>query len=1042
MSNLIVTSHDNHLRVRIENYSSLNKLALSRVLTDLTTTSHVPLPEMLVTVLLTYDSDHCSWKVPVTLSEPPKIGNEPGKSRIWTDFTFQEIGKGEEFLNLESIVEKDPGAVAPGISLPHPYLTAEKAKQVNQWVSAGAQLDPDGAEVDSGTAPRPEPVPESTEATPVPAVKRPPGVKGRKPVSISACPANQSKPRPHTSPEPPKPASRGSEDVVTPPRRKWKMVHDFSPSGAGHSTEQKTASADQSPEKKLSADSACPKTPENMRTVSAFDATKYGLSKTPGHAGRVSKASPHAQNLDKHQKVASKARYPRRNELIDVFSSPKSSPATGQPTFSFDQPALVPQQPPSKPQSQQNSPALKTTTPDDANNLLDLIGLEIESDNTVASTTRATSDTESKSFSTEYPDKKNPDDNERRLVMLRQVLEEEKREVAISDAMGVGKANPVRPRRQPNSDALIKKRLAELERPHKAEEKQAVEESATREFRRTNHKAPNPGQKQKSKAEKKAQRQATLEDAWGGLKKAAAKPTVDSSKPRASESKSAQARTTGRKNQMKTRAEIQSEEHTNQTSRNFFEVLKPVLNVAEYFQGSLSLEVQIGLILIPLLPKTYGGGGGVITLDEWIKIFQSKHGLPAPTTKFINRVTTSGADIDHIVDLNGSKAELKRRLFEQEYSEYSITYEYHCRTTADQELIIVIDEQGNYTVKKPTTQIGAVNLHFPGQIWDASAIVSGVNELDQGADPELGEAIKHLIDNLWVPLDRSLIRIFTKVPKANKFVIEKVLMKRWTRHRHIRVEDPPSTKDSKVDGPPTKDTKADDSVSYSADSSKKHPVSVGKNASNESDNTEKQDLCVQITEVQHLFIGTCPSNPQAIRARSAGPAEMTRRGRQWYEVSLVSPAIETILKSNTTLEIGERTDDWRAEDLLGNSTTLFSKNSSSSTVASAIGSAGLPDLLRLTKSVVEKMDGIGYWNRGPCEAAAIAEAMAPGMTTMFTGRPGSMDVVRVEPKSLDFHDIKSIKHVGSDVGGEAKEGAAPAVPPTIEEQDLEDLEYW
>jgi hypothetical protein len=44
---------------------------------------------------------------------------------------------------------------------------------------------------------------------------------------------------------------------------------------------------------------------------------------------------------------------------------------------------------------------------------------------------------------------------------------------------------------------------------------------------------------------------------------------------------------------------------------------------------------------------------------------------------------------------------------------------------------------------------------------------------------------------------------------------------------------------------------------------------------------------------------------------------MIQRGKAWYELSLVSPTIETILETNEALEVGERTEEWCSVDYLG-----------------------------------------------------------------------------------------------------------------------------
>lgn len=408
--------------------------------------------------------------------------------------------------------------------------------------------------------------------------------------------------------------------------------------------------------------------------------------------------------------------------------------------------------------------------------------------------------------------------------------------------------------------------------------------------------------------------------------------------------------------------------YTNETIKSLFGVLKPGLDVAEYFQGSVNLEVQIGIVLIPRLPQSLEGSK--ITMNEWNKIFQPTTGVRAPTTKFVNRVTSYGSEVDHIVDLKIPRNGSVVRLFEQEYSESHVSYEYHCRTRTKQFFTIIINEDGEYTIEMPPTEIGAVNLHFPKHIWDACVKVNGTNEYASGANPALEADVKYLVDSAWVPAGSSRPQIYVRIPKENKFVVEKAFMKRWTRHR--------CTEHSK---------------------------------SRTTDNGGGEGLFLQITEVHNLVTATSPVDPQAMRARSLHASEMGKECRLWYEVSLVSSAIDTLLDSNKNLEVGERTEDWRVNDLLGRYGILLSSPSqvppTLSPVAEAIGTAGIGDLLDLTRKVVEKMDGIGFWNRGPASYGRLPKS-APTVVDSEKS-VSSLPEVRDKSEMMDASNVDSTR---------------------------------
>ncbi|KAL4977709.1 hypothetical protein BDW66DRAFT_149739 [Aspergillus desertorum] len=98
--------------------------------------------------------------------------------------------------------------------------------------------------------------------------------------------------------------------------------------------------------------------------------------------------------------------------------------------------------------------------------------------------------------------------------------------------------------------------------------------------------------------------------------------------------------------------------------------LKPIFEAAEAFPGVVTFELQSGLALIPLMPKTRHTN--LISSTEWSDIFKPCDGMPAPTTKFINRLTACGSEIDHFVDLRTSEAEGKSPMYDEEYNDSNI----------------------------------------------------------------------------------------------------------------------------------------------------------------------------------------------------------------------------------------------------------------------------------------------------------------------------------------------------------------------------------
>ncbi|OJJ71680.1 hypothetical protein ASPBRDRAFT_195842 [Aspergillus brasiliensis CBS 101740] len=1007
VANLNATPGNGRIRFRMQSYGSLNSAAPRRLLTDPGMNPSLELGQMFVTVAFPYDEETHGFREPKNITNPPRITEEPGRSRLWNDFVFQGIGKGDEFLALSTVDElaraRAP-ATATSDSATHPYLTPEKAKQVDQWnrwvvEGTGVEKSIPTPDTEMQVVPHSE---QSAAKASVPPTKRPPGIKQRRLITSNEVQPSSSR----ESAEPKLKNTVGqaaeAERDVSKPRKKWKMTYNTeSGTTSQHVTADPVAEA-QAPQAQATS-TILETVPENKpRLPQGFDTTKYGLDKSAPQAMGSACDNVRGQHTYAPTRPMPEKKINRRKELVDVLGQVTTGATSIQPTISFYQPALVPSSLSCSRTADSPTPASKEAVSQSRCNNLDLAGLVFEASgiplensstesmqevtslsndretspshdrDPLHSNERATSSGKSRDASVSG-DRVAPLSNARstshssekvseqinRLASLSMVYNESNE----GESLIVDQAYKNAPTLRQAQGTLAQNKVTDIERSHGAV-RQLDGEVVTRAFRRTmTQKAPNPSIKDKanSKSEAKAKKQKTLEAAWGILPKPAKKPSVDTSVSQYG-SGSSRERIATPVSQEKEGQQIQDERDMDEDIKKLYEALKPSLEAAETFPGAITLEVQIGLVLIPLLPKSCCEQ--LITFSEWYKIFKPRTGLAAPTTKFMNKLTTSGADIDHLVDLRTSKAQGKRRLFEQEYDEYNVSYEFHCRTKSGQSLVLVIDEQGDHSLKKPVSSLGGVNLHFPLQTWDANISVNCVT--DHG--PEFASAAQHMVDHLWIPADKPLLHIFTRLPAGNTLAIDKVYMKRWTRHKFIRSDVSPLNEDTGKE--PTRETETDG------------------------------DLFLQVLEIQDLIVGASAAEETAVRARAMQSREMIRRGRLWYEVSLVSPAIESLLKSNVDLEVGERAEDWSSVDLLGRDAPLIAQDAPPSPVAMAIGTGGLGDLLRLTRLLVEKADGVGYFNEGVSVA------------TKESVHSGALQIVPA-PKGLEFDDIDSIKELGS-----------------------------
>ncbi|KAL5336691.1 hypothetical protein BJX70DRAFT_409609 [Aspergillus crustosus] len=971
--NLMLGAGDPFTRYKLQSYASLNPLAARRVLAEPSSYPNAGLGQIFVTIAYTFGADLQGYVMAKGFREPPQCANQIGSSRIWNDFTFPEVGDRDEKNALELAAIKGSHSnphVMPVTPKNHAFLSPERVQRVEEWV--GDRSGMEATKADKLDCEKPADT----------VGKEVPGIKKRRPIQHT-----QSVAVPATKSVPPGHKSHSDDDKPNTLRKRWDMTYgpdlrSVQVAGAEQNAESSNPSSSESNQSNSSVLEHIPRPPSTK-----FDPTKYGAIKasaqpnkpTYGNLTRLtSRHTPVIRNKSPNKapkklvnkspnKLATKAagspqgkplghKAPyrpsitpsakplnRATQLIDILRPNETTKANAH-AYTFDAPCLVPGTPKRCSESPTQSDSVQDTSAAQATAFPDLAGLDFkETANSAGLTT---------SESLQYTPTCRTDllDQETRL----QRLVQEHHNLATSRLPTLHK-----PHLRPGDlgRMLEKQRVEDFERACKSDMEQPINEQESREYHRTmNQRTSNPGQKAKTKA---AKRQATLEASWGMPKQNKAKPT----------SENLHGQSAVKKAEDQERRLDQIDDNLKQV----FMALKPTLSAAESFPGNLGLELQFGLILIPVLPKTCSKYiTSTLSLNDWSKIFQPQSGTTAPSTKFVNRMSVCGSEIDHIMDLKTSKS----RMFAEEYSEYNLSYEFHCKAKGNELVIITLDEKGKHSIQKQNSVLGAVNLHCPNQIWDARVVMTSALEYRHGADRDLDETAQHIADHLHIPAEKHLV-LYTSLPETSKVEVQKVYMKRWTRHRYL------------------------------------------------SQGSEAQSIFLQVQEVQELIPGFVTMDKQHVRARYSTPGDMIQRGNLWYELSLVSPAIEAILRANKQLEVGERVEDWRSIDLLGQDAALFPEqqsNSRPSPAAAGIGSAGLTRMLRLAMKMIEKMDGVGACNCGPLTTDTLRAATINSQVN----------------SGLDFEDIESVKEVESVT---ARMQQDPLITATLQKQQFE-KDYW
>ncbi|KAJ5124908.1 uncharacterized protein N7515_008733 [Penicillium bovifimosum] len=354
------------------------------------------------------------------------------------------------------------------------------------------------------------------------------------------------------------------------------------------------------------------------------------------------------------------------------------------------------------------------------------------------------------------------------------------------------------------------------------------------------------------------------------------------------------------------------------STKTLFHFLEPILDAVRSFPGPLSLEIQFGLMFMPTVPASMKEKE--MNYKQLCQIFFPVDNMTPPPLSMFERLTSSPADIDYLVDLKVKQ----RQLFDPSYSHRGIKYEFWCHTGSDKLIIISVNDTGSAMIRYPELPLGMVHLNFPSQVWDAAARIQGSIEYSTGDDPELEGAARAMAKSIHIESNNEQLRMLVQFPRSSNLRVEQVFMERWSRHPYL--------------------------------------------------SQRSGDLALQITEVQELSVTPSVLDSGTVVVQNAPLQKMVEDGKQWWQASIVSSKVEDILKSNAFLEPGNCNESWSAVDLLGADleNIMPTANQGLSTLGAEVGYSGIGAMFQLAKTVVENMDAVGYWNKGPAATTSTA----------------------------------------------------------------------
>ena len=390
------------------------------------------------------------------------------------------------------------------------------------------------------------------------------------------------------------------------------------------------------------------------------------------------------------------------------------------------------------------------------------------------------------------------------------------------------------------------------------------DEASSRKFHNTmNLKTSNPGKSKKKKGktqgaqETEAQKQARIAKTKEELM-APMKPKIKtdsksatSSTPSNSDKLSAKGLKEARKNPQGAtlHAAALQDQTRKQLSGDLVQSIKPLLEAARSFCGRLEFELQLGQLII--MPTTaINAQKKVYEVEKWYSIFGGTDSTV--DVKFTNMLTNHGPDIDGILE---SKTQKWKTWSKDLPGPSSITFEFYCRNSLSQDFIIALYADGSYSVYKGTATIGKIGIHCPGRVWDACAVVAGL-ETWQDMTPEFAADIQEFASTIYV--DSTLrTTVYFRPPASNLLTVQEVVLKSMSLH------------DCQV--------------------------------------PDEQSLQLKITEVKTLSPGNHRTDKRLHMYKEEKHERLADKSQLHYEVAVTHKEFNNAFKENTDLELGELT---------------------------------------------------------------------------------------------------------------------------------------
>ena len=278
--------------------------------------------------------------------------------------------------------------------------------------------------------------------------------------------------------------------------------------------------------------------------------------------------------------------------------------------------------------------------------------------------------------------------------------------------------------------------------------------------------------------------------------------------------------------------------------------LTPVFEAARAFSGDLKFCIELGQVLIS--HDSQIDTGKVYTSKGWSRLFGAAAKVTPPPTTFTNRITTNGAEVDRALGIKQGAAQM----WDYDPARNSVTYNFHCQSKHGTEFWLVLHEDGTYKVCHSETVVGQVALHVPGQVWDACAVLTGLENWEEPPILITG-AVAAFLETVYVVPNRRELALTFRHPSNNEITVKDVFIERTSCHQCLL--------------------------------------------------PDHHNYEIKVTEAKELYNKVHPQDRKLWQVYEKSYLEMVADGQLHYELSISDCEINDALLANKNLELGETT---------------------------------------------------------------------------------------------------------------------------------------